>query len=317
MGTNLITGGLGFIGFHLTRLLRQQGEDVVIFDVVSRSRLSDAFEGTVKIVQGDLTNLVHVLEAVKDNDIDCIYHAGAMLPPVTEQRPSAAYAVNVTGTLNILEAARLLGVGSVIYPSTLAVFGRDVPSVVPNDARQRPPNMYGVTKVCCERLGEYYYTRYGINFRGVRFTPLLGMGRFDSAQSAYTYRSVQESALGRPYTIYVDRNTRIALLYVKDGAQGLIDLKRADEERLTERVYNLYGLSLTAQELADSIRKFVPNAQVDFKPDPEMIRLVENLPARLDDSLARKDWGWAPRYSLEQAVKDFIDDIRQHTRLYE
>lgn len=317
MARNLVTGGLGFIGFHLAVLLREQGEDVVIFDVASRSRLSDAFEGDVKVVRGDLADLVHVLEAVKDNDIDCIYHAGAMLPPVTEQSPSAAYSVNVTGTLNILEAARLMEVERVVYPSTLAVFGRDVPALVPNDARQRPPNMYGVTKVCCERLGEYYYKRYGVDFRAVRFTPLLGMGRFDSAQSAYTYRAVQEAALGHPYTIYVDRDTTIALIYVKDAAQALIDLRHADGDKLTERVYNLYGMSMTAQGLVDAIKKHIPDASIDFKPDTEMIRLVENLPARLDDSLARKDWSWAPRYSLDEAVRDFIQDIRTHRHIYE
>lgn len=317
MARNLVTGGLGFIGFHLARLLQQQGEEVVIFDVASRSRLSDALDRDIKVVRGDLGNLVHVLEAVKDNSIDCIYHAGAMLPPVTEQSPSAAYMVNVAGTVNVLEAARLLEVQRVIYPSTLAVFGRDVPEVVPNDARQRPPSMYGVTKVCCERLGEYYRKRYGVDFRGVRLTPLLGMGRFDSAQSAYTYRAVQEAALGHPYTIYVDADTTIALIYVKDAARALIDLRHADREKLTERVYNLHGMSITAQGLVDAIKKYIPDAQIDFKPDREMIRLVENLPARLDDSLARKDWNWAPRHSLDEAVKDLIDDIQRHRDLYE
>jgi threonine 3-dehydrogenase len=317
MGKNLITGGFGFIGYHLAKLLLDEGEELVLFDVASGSRLAQGIKDSVTVVRGDLSNWVHVLEAVKDNDISCIYHAGALLPPITEQNPAAAYAVNVTGTFNVLEAARLFGVGSVIYPSTLATFGSDVPRIVPNDAPQRPPNMYGVTKVCSERLGEYYHTRFGVNFRAVRFTPLIGMGRFDRAQSAYNYLAIQESALGRAYTIYVDESTTIALLYVKDAVRGLVDLKRADEAKLTRRIYNLYGFSITARQLVDTVRRQIPEAQIDFKPDESMIRLVRNLPERLDDTLARQDWGWSPRYSLDQAVENFIGEVRANRTIYE
>jgi len=317
MGKSLITGGHGFIGYYLAKHLLEEDEQVVLFDVASESRLTKGIRDSVKIVRGDLANWAQVLDVVRDNEINSIYHAGALLPPVTEQCPAAAYAVNITGTFNVLEAARLFGVDSVIYPSTLATFGRDVPRIVPNDASQRPPNMYGVTKVCCERLGEYYYTRFGVNFRGVRLTPIIGMGRFDKAQSAYNYLAVQESAMGRPYTIYVDRSTTIALLYVKDAVLGLLDLKNADDERLTRRVYNLYGFSATAQELVDTVRRHIPEAQIGFKPDQAMITAVENLPQRLDDTLAREDWGWSPRYSLDQAVEDFIKEVRANRDIYE
>ena len=317
MGKNLITGGLGFIGYHLAKLLLDEGEEVVLFDVASESRLAQSIKNSVTIVRGDLSNWVHVLDAVKDNGISCIYHAGAVLPPISEQSPAAAYAVNVTGTFNILEAARLLGVSSVIYPSTLATFGLDVPRIVPNDTSQRPPNMYGVTKVCSERLGEYYYTRFGVNFRGVRFPPIIGMGRSDRAQSAYNYLAIQESAMGRPYTIYVDKSTTIALLYVKDAVRGLVDLKKAEDGKLTRRVYNLYGFSITAQELIDSVRRYIPEAQIEFKPDQSMIRLVKNLPERLDDTLAREDWEWSPHYSLDQAVENFIGEVRANRAIYE
>ena len=317
MGRNLITGGLGFIGYHLAKLLLDEGEEVVLFDVVSESKLTKDIRDRVSIVRGDLSNWVQVLDAVKDNNISCIFHAGAVLPPISEQCPAAAYAVNVTGTFNILEAARLFGVDSVIYLSTLATFGLDVPPIVPNDASQRPPNMYGVTKVCGERLGEYYHSRFGINFRGVRFPPLIGLGRFGSAQSAYTYLAVQEAAMGRPYTIYVDKSTKIAILYVKDAARSLVDLKKAEEGKLTRRVYNLYGFTIAAQELVDRVKRYIPEAQIDFKPDQAMIRAVENLPERLDDTLAREDWDWSPHYSLDQAVENFIEEVRANKAIYE
>jgi threonine 3-dehydrogenase len=208
----------------------------VLFDVAPESRFTKGIRDSVEIIRGDLSNWAQVLGVVKDNDVNCIYHAGALLPPVTEQHPAAAYAVNLTGTFNVREAARLFDVESVIYLSSLATLGRDVPAVVPNDASQRPPNMCGVTKACSERLGEYYYSRFGVDFRGVRFRPIIGMGHLDRAQSAYNYLAIQESAMGRPYTVYVERSTTIALLYVKDAVLGLLALKKADNARLTRRV---------------------------------------------------------------------------------
>jgi len=316
MGRNLVTGGLGFIGHHLTQLLLSQGDEVSTFDVAASSRLGPAPEG-VRAFRGDLSNWAQVLEAVKESGADCIFHSGAILPPVSEQHPQAAYAVNVTGTFNVLEAARLLGVNQVIFLSTLATFGRDVPKVVPNDIAQHPRSMYGTTKVCGERLGEYYHRRFGIDFRAVRLTPLLGMGRFDTAQSAYVYRAVQDSALGRPYSIYVAPGTSISVTYVKDAAWGLLDLKNAPQDRLTRRLYNLFGFAVTAGELADAIRRAVPDAELAFNPEPKMIELVEDLPERLEDTPARRDWDWKIRYDLDGSVRDMVQDIRAHRHVYE
>ncbi len=316
MARSLITGGFGFIGYHLTTLLLEQGEEVTIFDIAGGSKLFRNLMDKITLIRGDIGNWSHVLDAVRTSKPDCIYHAGAMLPPGSEQNPQGAFAVNVNGTYNVLEAARMFGVESVMFISTLATYGRDVPPIVPNDAAQHPVNMYGVTKVCCERLGEYYHRRFGLNFRGVRLTPILGMGRVDSAQSAYLYKSVQEAAMGRLYSIYVEPATSIAVLYVKDAAWGLYDLRWAPENRLTTRIYNLYGMTVTGQELYDAIVKAVPDARLEFKPDETQIQLVKNLPERLDDTLARKDWDWAPRFSLEEAVADFVNDIRANSDIY-
>jgi threonine 3-dehydrogenase len=313
---NLITGGFGFIGYHLMNILLEQGEDVSVFDVAGSSRLATT-PPQVRAFKGDISNWAQVLEAVKESGADCIYHSSAILPPASEQNPQAAYAVNMTGTFNLLEAARLFGVKQVVFLSTLATFGRDVPKVVPNDIAQHPPSMYGTTKVCGERLGEYYQRRFGLDFRGVRLTPLMGMGRFDSAQSAYIYRAVQESALGRPYTMYVAPETSISVTYVKDAAWGLVDLRNASQDSLTRRVYNLFGFAMTAAQLAEAIRREVPDAKLDFKADPKMIELVENLPERLDDSAARQDWNWKNRYNLDDSVRDMVQDIRAHRHVYE
>lgn len=316
MAKNLITGGFGFIGFHLANMLLEKGEEVIIFDITTPPRLYRDIEQRVKIIRGDVSNWSHVLDAVRESGSDCIYHGGALLPPVTEQNPQAAYNINLNGTYNVLEAARMFDVKSVMFISTLATFGRNVPSIVPNDAAQHPVNMYGVTKVCSELLGIYYHQRFGVNFRGIRLPPILGMGRIDSAQSSFIYKSGQEAAMGRPYSIYVEPDTPIAILYVKDAALGLYDLRNATEERLSTRVYNLYGLTAKGQGIHDAILKVIPEAKIDFKPDAEQIELVYNLPEKLDDTVARRDWGWSPRYSLDDAVEDFINDIRSRSDIY-
>ena len=316
MGKNLITGGLGFIGYHLTNLLLDQGEEVTIFDVAAGSKLFRDIQDRVTLIRGDVSNWSQVLDSVRTSRADCIFHAGAMLPPGSEQNPQAAFSINMNGTYNVLEAARMFDVKSVMFISTLATYGRDVPAVVPNDAAQHPLNMYGVTKVCGERLGEYYQRRFGVNFRGVRLTPILGMGRLDSAQSAYIYKSGQEAAMGRPYSIYVEPDTSIAILYVKDAAWGLYDLRNAPEDKLSTRIYSLYGLTATGQGIRDAILKAVPDAKIDFQPDAQQTQLVHNLPEKLDDAMARHDWGWAPRYSLDEAVADFVKDVRSKADIY-
>lgn len=313
----LITGGLGFIGSHLARKLVQRGEEVVLFDIVSRSMLIDDIKGEVKVVRGDLGNWAEVLDAVRKHRIDCIYHTGALLSASAEENPLTAYMVNANGTFHVLEAARLFGVGKVIFLSTIATYGPGVPERVDDNVVQLPTTMYGVTKVFCERLGEYYHRKFGVNFRGLRFPSVIGPGRGGGGVSAYSSLIVQEPAAGRPYEVFVDEVAKIPLLYIKDAVQSLFALEQAKEESLTRRVYNIEGFSPTALELASTVKKYQPDARIEFRPDPKMVEIVHSWPGELDGSCARKDWGWKTQYTLDEAVRDFIDEFRARRYLYE
>ena len=316
MSRNLITGGLGFLGCYLARKLVEKGEEVVVFDLAMGSKLIEDIKDKLKLVRGDLTDWTQVLAAVGDNDIDCIYHLAAFTPPLSEQNLAATFKVNVQGTIHVLEATRLLKVGTVIFVSTLATYGLGVPHLTNEDVPQQPRNMYGTTKLCCERLGEQYHRKYGVNFRGVRFPPVLGAGRKDSSQSAFSYLTIKETVLGRPYTIYVENETRMPLIYVKDAVGSLISLKEADEGRLKRRIYNIHGFSFQAAELATEVRKRLPEARLDFKPDAAMLDSINNWPT-LDDARARDEWGWQPEYELPESVEDFIGEIRANPSAYE
>lgn len=316
MSRNLITGGLGFLGCYLARQLVEKGEEVVIFDLATGSKLIDDIRDKIKLVQGDMTNREQVLAAVRDNGIDCIYHLAAMLPPKSEQNIDSTFELNVLGTMHVLETARALKVGSVLLVSTIATYGPNVPRLTNEDVPQQPRNMYGTTKVCCERLGEQYHRKYGVNFRGVRFPPVLGAGRRDSAQSAYSYLAIREAVLGRPFTIYVTEETRMPSIYVKDAVGSLISLKEASEGSLKRRIYNIHGFHLQAGELAREVQKRIPEAQLDFKPDTTMLDVISNWPT-LDDSRAREEWGWHPMYELAESVDDFIAEVTANPLVYE
>ncbi|KPK93002.1 MAG: hypothetical protein AMJ94_03845 [Deltaproteobacteria bacterium SM23_61] len=315
MPKDLITGGLGFLGRALARKLVEMGKEVVVFDVVEEPKWEGHGKEKVKTIRGDIVHLPLILEALKAQEIETIYHAGALLPPVSEQNLHTAFAVNVQGTVNVLEAARLGRVPKVIFVSTIATYGLGLPPVVNEDIPQRPRNMYGTTKVCGERLGEQYHRRHGVNFRAVRFPPILGAGRRDTAPSAFSYLAIREPALGRPYTIYVERKDSIPVLYIQDAVQGLISLNGAEESRLKRRVYNIHGFSLSAGDLAEMVKKHIPAAQISFQPDPAIMDIIRGWPV-LDDSRARQEWGWQPEYLLEGSVKDFLSEVRANPSAY-
>ena len=229
MTRSLITGGFGFIGRYLALLLAEAGREVVLFDVVSDETFLRRCGGRVSAIRGSLANWAQVLDAVSASKPDDIFHCGAVLPPGSEASPQAAFEVNIIGTYNVLEAARLLGSSRVIYASTMTSFGPDTPPLVPNDFAQHPLSMYGTSKVCNERLGEYYQRRFGLDFRAVRFPAIFGPGRAATAGwTAYTSVAIEECARGHAYTIRAAPETTTDILYVKDAARSMFDLATAE-----------------------------------------------------------------------------------------
>jgi len=315
MSRSLITGGLGFMGSHLARQLLEKGQEVIIFDALSGSRLIEDIKQKVEVIRGDLSNWVEVLDAVKSSHVDCIYHLGAMVSEAAEERPANAYMVNASGTFHILEAARLFDTSAVIFASTTATFGPGSPKMVHDDTVQRPASMYGVTKAFAEGLGGYYHRRYGVNFRGVRFPTILGPGR-RAGFTAYASLMVEKLALGIPFTVPISEATKMAVLYYKDAVLSLIGLDEAGDARLGRRVYNVQSFSTTMRELADAVKSCLPEAQIQFRPSEEMIGMPAQI-EKLDDTNAQQDWGWKPRYGLEKAVEDFVAEIRANRALYE
>ena len=312
MTRSLVTGGFGFIGRYLTSLLLKAGHKVTLLDISSNAGMLAQLGDEVKAVRASVADWAQMAAAVRDTHPDIIFHAGALLPPTSEDYPQAAYQVNIEGSYNVLEAARLFDVAQVVYASSVASFGPDAPhELVPNEFAQHPTSLYGVSKVCSERLGEYYLQRYGVDFRAVRFPVLFGPGRAAaSGFTAYTSVAVEESANGRPYAFKVEPSAATGILYVRDAARSLLDLAEADGSRLTQRAYNVHGFIVTARELRDAVLRRVPDAELSFEPDKRITAFVNSIPRQLDDSLARADWDWQPEHTLNEAIADFVATVR-------
>lgn len=311
----LITGGMGFIGTYLAHALLEKGEEVVLFDIITNSSLVQDIKDKVKIVRGDLSSWAEVLEVVKEFKIDGIYHTGALLSASAEEKPITAYNVNAGGTFNILEAARLFNVKRVIYTSTIASYGLGL-HTVNEDTIQMPISMYGVTKVFSERLGEYYNRKFGIDFRAVRLPSIIGPGRGGGGASAYSTLMISEPALGRPYQVFVEEDVIMPLLYIKDCVDCLIQLYEADNPKLKRRVYCIAGFSPTAREIYEAVKKILPKADIQFKPDRELTEIVRSWPKYLDETKGHEEWGWKTKFLLDETVRDFIKEVQAHPEIY-
>jgi len=319
----LVTGGTGFIGAEVVRLLLKAGEKrVVAFHVSSSMKRLDDVADQVEVVRGDLGNFSNVLNAVQRTRPSVIFHLGAITSVPSDADPATAMQTNVLGTFHVLEAARLFDVQQVIFSSSIGTYGLDIRENVIDDCTlQRPEIFYGATKVFCEHMGLFYKKKYGLDFRGVRYPSIIGAGVRAPGLVQYTSWVIEACAKGNPYVIWVNPETRFPILYYKDAARAIIKLRETPLEKIKTVNYVLAGISPvpSASELADAVKSKIPGTQIDFTPIPEiqeMMDMDEYLTA-IDDSNAQKEWGWSPEYSLEAMVDDFLQELKRNPQRYD
>jgi len=303
----LITGGAGQVGTDLIRSLDAQGAEVTVFDLAPRP------EGTpdaVRWQRGSVANMAELCEAVKTSRPDVLYHLAALLSATGEQVPHRCYVVNVDGTRNLLEAARLFDVRQVMYASTIAVFGPGLDDPVPNEVSLQPQTMYGITKVFGELLGSYYASKWNVDFRSVRFPGLINAGIPGGGTSDYALFMYVDGIRYGKYESFVGPESRMPMMYMPDALRALTELSAAPREKLLRCTYNIGAFSPTAEEFANAVRKRVPGVEITFKVDPERQAILDSWPQSVDDRCAREEWGWQPEYDLETMSKDLIPKIR-------
>jgi threonine 3-dehydrogenase len=306
----LITGGSGFIGSLLVRELLNKGRKVVVFDIQTPGYPISGGHPNVFYQKGDITNLPEVLNVVRDHRIDHIFHLAAMLSLPSEMNPWASINVNAIGTYHVLEAARLFNVDQVVFMSSVAVYlnSLDPDTVVTEETALRPRVMYGVTKVFGELLGLYYESKFGVDVRGIRLPQLIGPSAKTPGFGQYYSKMIESALLAVPYEVNVPEDTTAPVLYVKDAVRGMLGLSEAPKEKMVTRIYNLGQIMPppSAGEVARTVKKYIPEAQITFRPDPEITEIVRTTPKRMSAERAEREWGWSVRYTLDEAVKDFI-----------
>lgn len=317
----LVIGGTGFVGAHTARILVEEGEkDIFIFDLNPSTKLIDDILEKVKIVRGDLGNFSHVLNIIKTCRPKTIYHLGGMLSVPSDADPAASFRANALGTHHVLEAAKLFDVPQVIFTSTIATYGLDLEegSIINDYSLQRPQLFYGTTKVFAELMGQFYRRKYGLDFRGVRYPSIVGPGVKTPGVVQYTSWMIEDSIKGKPFTVSLSPETKTPVMYFKDAALSVIKLAKAPRENIKMVNYLIAGVNpiATAQELADIIKRKIPQAKIDFKPDAELQKLLNKLLHPLDDSVARKEWGWKAQYNQEKIVDDFIAEMKKNPQRY-
>lgn len=298
MTTTLITGGGGFIGVRLGARLRAEGQRVVLFDRRFEPAALAGLPAETETIEGDVTSFDSVHRAVASVRPDGVVHLAAILSGQCEGDPVLAFAINVGGTFNVLEASRREGVTKLVATSSAAVY--EAPDPVPpldEDAPLAPIGMYGMTKMIGEEWCRFYYRRHGLDARIGRPGAVVGPGRVATgAASSWTTALIEEPLRGRPYVCPVAENDSSALVYHTDLTDGLARLYLAP--RVPSRTYNLGTCAATAGELARLVRERVPDARISYRPDPVAGFVVGRWRHVAQDfQRARRDLGWQPRFT--------------------
>ncbi len=308
----LVTGAAGQIGSELVPALRgRYGGDRVVA-ARHRTPLPDDVRDGGPHITLDVTSPADVAAAIRDNDVEVIYHLASILSALAEANRQTAHAVNINGLYHVLEAAMAGGVRQVIVPSSIAAFGPDTPPVdTPNETLQRPNTLYGISKVLAELWGNYYSEKLGLDVRGLRLPGIISWKTEPTAGTTDYAVAIFYGALrdGR-YTCYLRPDTSLPMMYMPDCIEAIIGLAEADAGKLTHHAdFNVAGVSFTPSELTAAIRRRMPHFRIDYEIDTLRQGIADSWPDSLDDSVARAEWGWRPAYDLDAIVDDMLDNL--------
>lgn len=323
----LVTGANGEIGRTLLQRLHTDGRYRVV--TVDLTPLPEKYRGfCLETYAGNIMDRYLLDQIAAHHEIEVVFHLAALLSTRGERDPELAHQVNVEGTLHLLRVAqnqsgRLGRAVRFIFPSSIAVYG--LPSTeekknagrVKEDVFNVPITMYGCNKLYCEHLGRYftsYFRQLGalataarMDFRSIRFPGLISAETVPTGgTSDFGPEMLHAAAQGQPYTSFVGPEAKIPFMAMPDAVTSLVSLLEADRAKLTSTVYNVSAFSVSAGEIAERVKKAFPGAKIEFAPDAVRSKIVDSWPEDIDDSLARKDWGWKPAYDFDRAFDQYL-----------
>ncbi|MBU3111300.1 L-threonine 3-dehydrogenase [Clostridium lacusfryxellense] len=307
----LVTGALGQIGSELVMRMRElYGRDnVIATDLRKPDNNSVVTSGPFETL--DVTDYQSMLRIAKKHEIDTLVHLAALLSATAEAKPLLAWNINMGGLVNALEVARELKC-KFFTPSSIGSFGPSTPKDnTPQDTIQRPTTMYGVNKVSGELLCNYYHTKFGVDTRGVRFPGLIsykvlpGGGTTDYAVDIY-YEALKTGK----YTSFIDKGTKMDMMYMPDAINAIINLLEADESKLKHRnAFNIAAMSFSPEEVASEIKKHMPKFELSYKVDPVRQNIANSWPNSMDSTCAKNEWGFKAEYDLAKMTTDMLEKL--------
>jgi threonine 3-dehydrogenase len=305
----LVTGSNGQIGTVLSAALSQHEgvAEVVRSDIVTPTTKSlvGSFERL------DVLQAERLREVLVQHRIDTVYHLSAVLSARGESDPSATWEVNVRGLLNVLDAARDGLIKKVFFPSTIAVFGSNVPrDATPDDAVLNPTTAYGMSKAAGENWCAYYHARWGVDVRSLRYPGVIGHQSLPGGGTTdYAVDIFHHALSSGAYTCFLNADQGLPMIYMSDAIRATLELMDAPAEQIRRRTsYNLQGLSFTPQEMAAEVRRQLGCLDMRYEPDFRQT-IAASWPRSLDDSAARADWGWQPCFDLQALVRDMLVNL--------
>ena len=311
----LVTGGTGQIGSELVPELRRiYGNHNVVVGVHSRPPQEELTTGPNE--QVDVTSKESLEKVVEQYDVDTVYHMAAILSAAGEKDPWLAWKVNIDGTYNVLEVAREHEMVRIFCPSSIAAFGPETPRMnTPQETVLRPRTMYGLTKVAGELLCNYYFNKFGLDVRGVRYPGIISNKTLPGGGTTdYAVEIFYEAIKHMKYQCFLREDSTLPMMYMPDCIKATIDIMNADLNSLKHHAdFNLAAVSFSPRELAEEIKKHLPKFTITYKPDHRQA-IADSWPKSIDDSAARKEWGWKPSYDLPAMVKDMIDVLEKRQK---
>ena len=308
----LVIGSTGQIGSELTRELRTcYGNENIVAGYIKGAEPTGELRDGGPFAEADVTNPQMIAEVVKKYHVDTIYNLAALLSVVAENKPQLAWKIGIDGLWNILEVARE-NQCAVFTPSSIGSFGPSTPRVkTPQDTIQRPRTIYGVSKVATELLSDYYFNKYGVDTRSVRFPGLIsyvtppGGGTTDYAVDIY-YSAVR----GEKFVCPIKRGTLMDMMYMPDALNACLQLMEADPTRLVHyNGFNIASMSFDPEAIYTTIKKYRPQFEMVYEVDPLKQSIADSWPNSLDDSCARQEWDWNPQYDLDSMTKDMLEKL--------
>ncbi|MBN2429908.1 MAG: L-threonine 3-dehydrogenase [Acidobacteria bacterium] len=307
----LVTGAVGQIGSELVMELRKIYGNSNVIATGRKTPPSDKLRESGPFYFIDVADLDSFADLVKKHNVDTIYHLAAILSAVAEAKPNLAWSVNINGLYNVLEVARECTC-AVFTPSSIGAFGPTTPpDNTPQDTIQRPNTMYGVTKVAGELLCDYYYKRFGVDTRGLRYPGIISHETLPGGGTTdYAVEIFYEAIKHRKYTCFLQEGTKLDMMYMPDALQSAIDLMEADPARLKHRnAFNVTAMSFAPEDIAAEVKRLIPEFVMSYEVDPVRQGIADSWPNSMDDSCAREEWGWNPKYDLRAMCEDMVREL--------